>query len=202
MKIKIEIDEGLPEDEVLIRCRGLTEQISDVQKAVSEVINTSQKFVFYRGNTEYYLTLDEILFFETDSDGINAHTRDNIYQTKYKLYELEELLPGSFMRISKSAIVNTSHIYSISRNLTASSVVAFADTHINEIKKKQWKNFMGVIFHPCSSLCGSQQTLDHAGDQCVQCFIDGILYLALFKWYPQREFLGNPVFHRIYMYHI
>ena len=122
MKIKIEIDEGLPEDEVLIRCRGLTEQISDVQKAVSEVINTSQKFVFYRGNTEYYLTLDEILFFETDSDGINAHTRDNIYQ-------LEELLPGSFMRISKSAIVNTSHIYSISRNLTASSVVAFADTH-------------------------------------------------------------------------
>ena len=51
MKIKIEIDEGLPEDEVLIRCRGLTEQISDVQKAVSEVINTSQKFVFYRGNT-------------------------------------------------------------------------------------------------------------------------------------------------------
>ena len=129
MKIKIEIDEGLPEDEVLIRCRGLTEQISDVQKAVSEVINTSQKFVFYRGNTEYYLTLDEILFFETDSDGINAHTRDNIYQTKYKLYELEELLPGSFMRISKSAIVNTNHIYSISRNLTASSVVAFADTH-------------------------------------------------------------------------
>ena len=69
MKIKIEIDEGLPEDEVLIRCRGLTEQIADVQKAVSEVINTSQKFVFYRGNTEYYLTLDEILFFETDSDG-------------------------------------------------------------------------------------------------------------------------------------
>ena len=64
MKIKIEIDEGLPEDEVLIRCRGLTEQIADVQKAVSEVINTSQKFVFYRGNTEYYLTLDEILFFE------------------------------------------------------------------------------------------------------------------------------------------
>ena len=47
MKIKIEIDEGLPEDEVLIRCRGLTEQIADVQKAVSEVINTSQKFVFY-----------------------------------------------------------------------------------------------------------------------------------------------------------
>ena len=129
MKIKIEIDESLSEDEVLIRCRGLTEQVTEIQKAVSEVVNTSKRFVFYRGNTEYYLALDEILFFETDGDGINAHTRDNIYQTKYKLYELEDLLPGCFMRISKSSIVNTNHIYSISRNLTASSVVAFAGTH-------------------------------------------------------------------------
>ena len=129
MKIKIEIDESLSEDEVLIRCRGLTEQVTEIQKAVSEVVNTSQRFVFYRGNTEYYLALDEILFFETDGDGINAHTRDDIYQTKYKLYELEDLLPGCFMRISKSSIVNTNHIYSISRNLTASSVVAFAGTH-------------------------------------------------------------------------
>ena len=129
MKIKIEIDESLSEDEVLIRCRGLTEQVTEIQKAVSEVVNTSKRFVFYRGNTEYYLALEEILFFETDGDGINAHTRDNIYQTKYKLYELEDLLPGCFMRISKSSIVNTNHIYSISRNLTASSVVAFADTH-------------------------------------------------------------------------
>lgn len=129
MKIKIEIDESLSEDEVLIRCRGLTEQVTEIQKAVSEVVNTSKRFAFYRGNTEYYLALEEILFFETDGDGINAHTRDNIYQTKYKLYELEDLLPGCFMRISKSSIVNTKHIYSISRNLTASSVVAFAGTH-------------------------------------------------------------------------
>ena len=91
MKIKIEIDEGLPEDEVLIRCRGLTEQIADVQKAVSEVINTSQKFVFYRGNTEYYLTLDEILFFETDSDGINAHTRQNTNFTSLRNFFREVL---------------------------------------------------------------------------------------------------------------
>ena len=128
MKIKIEMDEQA-EEEVIIRCRGMTEQIAAIQRAVSEAAGAVQKIVLYKGNTEYYLPMNDILFFETDSDGINAHTRDNIYQTKYKLYELEELLPGSFMRISKSAIVNTSHIYSISRNLTASSVVAFEDTH-------------------------------------------------------------------------
>ena len=129
MKIKIEIEEALAEDEVVIRCRGLTEEISAIQKAVSEVSSAAQKFTFYKGNTEYYLTLDEILFFETDETGISAHTRTDAYQTTYKLYELEDILPGFFMRVSKSTILNTNHIYSINRNLTASSVVAFSDTH-------------------------------------------------------------------------
>ena len=129
MKIKIEIDENLTEDEVVIRCTGLTEEVAKVQKAVSEIVNASQKLVFYKGSTEYYLTLDEILFFETDESGISAHTRSDIYQTKYKLYELEDMLPGFFMRVSKSTILNTRHIYSINRNLTASSVVSFSDTH-------------------------------------------------------------------------
>lgn len=129
MKIRIEIDEGIAEDEVIIRCRGLTEEVTTVQKAVSDVVNASQRFPFFKGNTEYYLALDEILFFETDDSGISAHTKNEMYQTKYKLYELEDILPGVFMRVSKSTILNTRHIYSISRNLTASSVVAFEGTH-------------------------------------------------------------------------
>lgn len=129
MKIRIEIDENLIEDEVVIHCASINEEVTKVQKAISEVVNASQKLVFYKEATEYYLELDEILFFETDESGISAHTRKEVYQTKYKLYELEDLLPGFFMRVSKSTILNTRHIYSINRNLTASSVVAFAGTH-------------------------------------------------------------------------
>ena len=55
-------------------------------------------------------------------------------------------------------VMNTAEIHTI-EHLAAT----FLRNH-DGIKKKQWKNFMGVIFHPCSSLCGSQQTLDHAGD--------------------------------------
>ena len=129
MKIRIEIDENLIEDEVVIHCAGITDEVTKVQKAISEVVNASQKLVFYKEATEYYLELDEILFFETDESGISAHTKKEVYQTKYKLYELEDLLPGFFMRVSKSTILNTRHIYSINRNLTASSVVAFNGTH-------------------------------------------------------------------------
>lgn len=110
---------------MIIRCRGLTKQVAAVQRAVRDVTNASEKILLYKGNTEYYVTLSKILFFETDENGISAHTRDEMYQTRYKLYELEDMLPGVFMRVSKSTILNTDQIYSIDRNLTASSVVAF-----------------------------------------------------------------------------
>ena len=125
MKIKIEIDESAAEDEVIIRCRGLTKQVAAVQRAVRDVTNASEKILLYKGNTEYYVTLSKILFSRQTKNGISAHTRDEMYQTRYKLYELEDMLPGVFMRVSKSTILNTDQIYSIDRNLTASSVVAF-----------------------------------------------------------------------------
>ena len=129
MRIKIEMDGAIDEEEIIIRCRGLTEEVTAIERAIRDIANSAQRFTFYKGNTEYYLKLEDILFFETDENGVSAHTRDGIYQTRYKLYELENLLPGTFMRVSKSTILNTAHIYSISRNLTASSVVAFAGTH-------------------------------------------------------------------------
>ena len=46
MKIKIEIDESAAEDEVIIRCRGLTKQVAAVQRAVRDVTNIVQDFVF------------------------------------------------------------------------------------------------------------------------------------------------------------
>lgn len=129
MKIRIEIDENLAEEEVVIRCRSLDDKIRKVQNAVRETVSKMQTIVFSKGEQEYYFPLSKVLFFETDGNNIHVHTADDIYETKYRLYELEEMLPGSFMRISKSAVVNTHKIYSISRGLSASGVIQFENTH-------------------------------------------------------------------------
>jgi len=60
---------------------------------------------------------------------VTAHTTEKMYESSYRLYELEEILPGYFMRISKSTIVNLKQIYSITRNLTASSAVEFCGSN-------------------------------------------------------------------------
>lgn len=129
MKVRIEIEEELQEDEVIIRCSKMDEGIMRIQAAVMERAGGKQQISLKSGDTEYYLPLAEILFFETENKTVFAHTKDRMLEAEYKLYELEELLPGSFMRISKSTIVNLEHIYSITRNLTASSVVEFTHSH-------------------------------------------------------------------------
>lgn len=129
MKVQIDIDEELLENIVIIRCNKLDEKIQKMQAMLMDLIKESKYLVLYNENTECYVSLDNILFFETADNCICAHTVDNIYQTRYRLYELEEILPGCFMRVSKSTILNLNHIYAITRNITASSIVQFMNSH-------------------------------------------------------------------------
>jgi len=100
MKVRIEIDEKLTEDEVLIRCSRLDEKAQKVYETLQEITKETKRIIFYKGNTEFYFPLENILFFETTDNCVSAHTVDSIYQTEYRLYELEEMLPGFFMRVS------------------------------------------------------------------------------------------------------
>ena len=129
MKVRIDIDESLNEGEIIIRCSKLDERTQKIYDALMDISKESKHLMLYKGNVEYYFSLENIVFFETADNCISAHTVDNVYETTYRLYELEELLPGYFMRVSKSTILNLNHIFSISRNLTASSEVQFVNTH-------------------------------------------------------------------------
>lgn len=128
MKIKIEIDENLSEEEIIIRCRELTDETIAVQKRISEAVSAGLKLTVTRGELEYYLHLNEILFFETAGSAVAVHTAGQIYETHLRLYELEELLPGSFLRVSKSTILNTGQIRSVRKNITGASEVEFSGT--------------------------------------------------------------------------
>lgn len=129
MKINIEFDTNLTENEITIRCTSINDEVQKIQEALSGIIASSKPFICYQGETEYYLSITDILFFETADGGVKAHTAHQVYDTRQKLYELEESLPGFFMRVSKSTILNTEHIFSITKSLTASSVVEFLGTH-------------------------------------------------------------------------
>ena len=109
VKLHIEVSDGLTEDEVIIRCDHIDDTVQKLQAYIRSL--SCSKLTFYKGKQEFYLPVDEILFFETDGEQVYAHTINDAFRVKHRLYELEAILPRDFTRAAKGIIVNTSRIY-------------------------------------------------------------------------------------------
>ena len=127
MKVRIELDPQMDEPEMIIRAPRLTEDVARLQQLILEQKMTP--LTFYKDRSEYFVDVSKILFFETDGEKIYGHTREEAYEVRQKLYELEEILPVAYCRVSKSTIVNTKQIYSIEKSFSGTSTVNFYQTH-------------------------------------------------------------------------
>ena len=124
-KVKLEIDPS-NEEEIVIRCKGITQDVIELEAYLSKA--TSKTLDLFIGSDEYFISTDELLFFETESDKVTAHSKDKMYYTNLKLYELEERLPKSFMRVSKACILNLNAVSSLNRDITGICEVRFKNT--------------------------------------------------------------------------
>ncbi len=122
MKIKVIEDPDLDCD-LTLTCKVLTPEI----ESMIEHLKRKSITVEHRGS-DLQLDLRSIIFFETYEDYVYAHLCDTFYKTRFKLYELLELLPANFIRISKSCIVNLNQISGYDSNLTSSRTVRFYNT--------------------------------------------------------------------------
>ncbi|MBQ7470780.1 MAG: LytTR family transcriptional regulator [Pseudobutyrivibrio sp.] len=128
MKINIDVDDSLQQDMITIHCKEITDEILELQRLLSQKQTGGQKISAYIDDTEYYVDVKTILFLEADGNYISVQTAKSIYRVRQKLYELEELLPRDFLRVSKSTIVNTELIASIKKNITGASEISFRNS--------------------------------------------------------------------------
>ena len=127
MKIKIElIDSG--QDEVVIRCRSLDDRVRRMTTWLEAESSGKNVLKLLSDNTEFYVDPNEILYFETDSNRVYAHTKDGIFVAPHKLFELESLLAPGFVRSAKSSLVNIYRIRSLRRELTGNGEITFRDS--------------------------------------------------------------------------
>ncbi len=110
MKVRIELDPSMDEPEILIRAPRLTPELTQLQERILE--QRVAPLAFTRIEVSIFLDVASILFFETDGEKIFGHTKDEAYEVKQKLYELEGLLPIAFCRISKSTLSTQADLFS------------------------------------------------------------------------------------------
>lgn len=113
MKININVDEQLSGIEVTINCGELTE---DVEHIIAAIRMSSKQLVVRNTQLGEDVILDvkDIAYIEAIDRRCFVYTEDNVFETSYKLYELESLFSGmKFCRVSKSCLVSLKFISSI-----------------------------------------------------------------------------------------
>lgn len=126
--MKIIIDDTIEELEIHIKCKEITSEVLELQKKIKEIASVKNEIRAKKDDKEYYIEVKDILFFESFGREVVMHTKDDSFTIKSKLYELEQQLPNTFIRVAKSTIVNAKLIYAVNKNLVSNGVIEFRNS--------------------------------------------------------------------------
>ena len=140
-RIKITIDEtgdineNGSEIEIYIKCAKMTEEIEMIVAQLR--LMGKQKTVTGNYNGEiYFLDYKDVIYFDTTDRKTFIYTADRVYETPLKLYQLEDMLKGtSFIRASKSMILNIRKINSIGRTFSGKMIATLENGEKAEISR-------------------------------------------------------------------
>lgn len=112
MKITIEDRMDGQEDEIIIRCKQMDEHLL---KLVYAIKAGREKLTVTSGNDIFRVAPKDVFYFEAVDNKVFLYLEKEVYETKLKLYELEERFVGTdFLRVSKSVIMNLSKVKTLS----------------------------------------------------------------------------------------
>lgn len=135
MKIVIETPKDGDEDEIIVRCRELDDELIELIKLLKA---GKTRITGYLGGVIKQIPLNEIYYFEAVDNRVFAYCEKDVYEVKEKLYEISESFQHSdFQRISKSVIVNVSMIEFVSPML-GSRLEASLKNHEKVIISRQY----------------------------------------------------------------
>ena len=115
MKIVMEEPQDGEEEQIIIRCRTMTPELL---RALA-LLKAQDTLIAYDGNEIHRLRPAGIYYIDAVDNKTFIYLKDKVYESKQKLYELEQALANSdFLRVSKSVILNLSKIKSLSPALS------------------------------------------------------------------------------------
>ena len=108
MRIIIESPQPGDEDVVIVRCASPDQRLISMLLAY-QTANT--ELTGYMDDRIVRLNYRDVYYFEANENRVFAYSHSDVYEVKYKLYELEEMfVPLDFVRCSKSLIANMEKI--------------------------------------------------------------------------------------------
>lgn len=141
MKIVIEDLADDEEEHIIIKCRNMTPELS---RLISQ-LKLQGALIAYDGTRIHRVFPADLFYIESVDNKIFLYGQKQVWESRQKLYELDELLCGSdFLRASKSSIINLRKVTSLSpalngrleATLTNGERVIISRQYVSDLKKK------------------------------------------------------------------
>jgi len=110
--MKVEIQEGFVDTEILIKCAEITEEIRRMESLLLH--GFEQKLPGVKDGVTYLIDKKEVFYFESVDRQTFLYTANEVYEISLKLYEIENIMTDiGFIRNSKSQVLNITNIESL-----------------------------------------------------------------------------------------
>ena len=111
MDVAIETIGREDREQVLIRCHTITDEVREIEAFVK---SRQGSLSCTADAKQYEIPIADVCYLESVDGRTFLYTGDRVFETAYRLYELEELLkPKHFLRVSKAMLVNLMKIQAI-----------------------------------------------------------------------------------------
>lgn len=141
MQVRFEQVAEKAQESALIKAVAKTEEI---QSAIELLEGGAGSVAVMKEGGTYLCKKGAIYYIESVDKRTYIYTKDNCYETKYRLYELEEMLGTYFVRCSKAMIVHLRKVRNIKAELggrmTATLLndeqIVISRSYVKEVKRR------------------------------------------------------------------
>lgn len=136
MKLKITIDKTR-EEEILIFAHEKTRLIDEIESLVN---NSAKELVGYSAGEAQRLMPLIVTCFTVENNKVYAVTDKDKLQIKMRLYQLEEMLDESFIKINQSCIANINEIKRFDSSISGTLKVIFKNGYCDYVSRRNIKS--------------------------------------------------------------
>lgn len=141
MKVEVKQVTSKEDEQAVISVVTITE---DIQNAIDILDHNCRVIPILSDGETVMCKTDNIYYIESVDKRSYVYTKENCYETKSRLYELEEVLSASFFRCSKAMIINIRKIKSVKGELNGrmnaellnGEQIVISRAYVKELKKK------------------------------------------------------------------
>ena len=144
MKVNLFVSSDIEEPHADIHTNELS---SNITKAISILENDGSKDMLAakKGSDISLLNYDEIYMFRVENKQVKVYTEDNEFQVKKPLYQVEDDLSSSFVRISKTTIVNLKQVERVAPSLKGMMFIQLKNGLKDNISRKYLPDFKNAL---------------------------------------------------------